>query len=456
MNFKEKISRIKDKIFISHFFKSILTLSSGIVIGQIINFICTPIIGRLYSPAEIGDYTLITSNAAVISAFVCLGMMTAVIIPETDRESRKICRLISVATFLFTTIIIIIMICISDEYQFFNLQGVVYRQGLIVLWLYVICNTIYSICYGYANRLKLYSVMFWNPIIGAGVNMGVSIIFGVMGMGFVGYTSANILSLILNIVHLIRHANPYFNENVGLSEYKELVKKYKRFPIFQMPSNLLDNIGAQMPIWTIKAIYGASPVGMYSMTMRILGLPSTLLATPINRIYFQEASQRYSRGENIGEFSFKILETNIKIAIIPIMIIVIFGQQIFALFLGANWKTAGLYASILGIYQLILFCGNCLSGYFVIIRKNSWNLIVALSTLVIQGILYVVFTYLIKAEIYSFLMAFSFVMIAKHVIAHSLFFKHVGFDLRKYYWFVFKYIGIPMIITYTVFALAIN
>lgn len=456
MNLKEGINEIKNRIFQSHFLKSILTLSSGIVIGQIINFICTPIIGRLYSPAEIGDYTLITSNAAVISAFVCLGMMTAIIIPETDQESRKLCKLVSFATLFLSTLIIVVLICISDKYRMFGLEEVTYRQGLIVLWLYVICNTIYNICYGYANRLKLYSVMFWNPIIGAGVNMGVSVILGIMGIGFIGYASANLLSLILNIAHLVRHANPYRNENDRLSEYKELIKKYKRFPVFQMPSNLLDNIGAQMPIWTIKAIYGASPVGMYSMTMRILGLPSTLLATPINRIYFQEASHKYNKGENIGDFSFKILETNIKIAIVPIMIIVIFGQQIFTLFLGANWKTAGLYASILGIYQLILFCSNCLSGYFVIIRKNSWNLIVALSTLVIQGILYIVFTYFIKAEIYSFLMVFSFVMIAKHVIAHSLFFKHVGFNLRKYYFFVFKYVGIPMIITYTVFSLAIN
>ena len=336
------------------------------------------------------------------------------------------------------------------------LEGISYGWGLVVLWLYIVFNTIYNICYAYVNRLKMYKVMFWNPVIGAAVNMSVSIVLGILGVGFIGYAAANILSFIFNIIHLIRHANPFVFEKNTISDYNKLLIKYKRFPIFQMPANLIANIGVQMPVWTIKAVYGAGALGMYSMTMRILALPSTLLATPINRVYFQEASKRYNNGEDIGEFSFKIIETNIKIAIIPIMIIVVFGQQIFSVFLGKKWETAGVYASILGIYQLLLFCQSCLSGDFVIIKKNSWNLISSIATLVLQGILYILFLKFIEASVYTFLMVFSITMILKNVVAQTFFFRHLQFPLKRYYFFILKYIGIPMLITYVAFSIITN
>lgn len=455
MRLKKHIIKIYNRIMSSHFLKSVLTLSSGVVIAQAINFICTPIIGRLYTPAEIGDYTLITSNATVIGAFVCLGMMTALIIPETDKESRSLCKLVSFWTLILTTLVIIVLFFSSPVYKIFELEGITYNIGLITLWTYVIFNTLYNICYAYVNRLKMYKVMFWNPIIGAGINMGVSIALGFTGIGFIGYAVANILSFIFNVIHLVRHANPFVREQISANSYKQLTLKYRRFPLFQMPANLIANVGVQMPVWTIKAIYGAGALGMYSMTMRILALPSTLLATPINRVYFQEASQKYNKGEDIGEFSFKILEANIKIAIIPIMIIVIFGQQLFSLFLGAEWAEAGAYASILGIYQLILFCNSCLSGDFVIINKNSWNLISAIATLIIQAILYIVFLKFIDVSVYTFLMTFSIVMILKNVIAQTFFFKYLNFSLKKYYLFILKFIGIPMIATYGVFQILV-
>lgn len=451
MYLKIHIKKIYNNIIGSHFLKSVLTLSSGAIIAQIINFICMPIIGRLYTPAEIGDYTVITSNAAVISTFTCLGMMTALIIPKTYKESRCLCKLVALISSLLAIFMILVLYGISSEYRIFNLAGIPYNVGLLTLLVYVVSNTIYNICYAYINKLKMYKVMFWNPVVGAGINMSISILLGVVGVGFIGYAVANILSFVINIIILIKNGNPFIREHISSMEYFKLINEYKRFPLFQMPANLIANIGAQMPIWTIKGIYGAGSLGMYSMTMRILALPSTLLATPINRVYFQEASRKYNNGEDIGEFSFKILEANIKIAIVPIMIIVVFGQQIFATFLGTEWREAGAYASVLGIYQLVLFCNSCLSGDFVIINKNLWNLISAIATLIIQAILYIVFSKYINVSVYTFLMIFSTVMVIKNVIAQTFFFKYLSFSLGRYYCFILKYIGAPMIATYLIF-----
>ena len=120
-----------------------------------------------------------------------------------------------------------------------------------------------------------------------------------------------------------------------------------------------------------------SGLGIYAMAMRILSLPTILLQTHVIRVYFQEASQRYKNVEDIGEFSIKILKTNIKLAIIPLSLLMIFGEYIFAIFLSEQWREAGTYAAVIGMHQLMLFCNNCLSGG-LIIGKTRINLYVAI------------------------------------------------------------------------------
>jgi O-antigen/teichoic acid export membrane protein len=429
------------------FLKSVFTLSSGVVIAQGINFFGMALIGRIYTPATMGDYTLITSNANVISTVACLGMMTALMLPQDDEEARGLCQLVTKSILLLTTIIVGGLWLLRDSYRIFNTEEVHYGLALIVLWLYVVSYMLNNICYAHVNRLKMYRVMFWNPVIGAGCTIGFAILFGLLNWGFVGYTAAHILAFAVNIIHLTIHANPFVK--IGNKDFGPvpLLKSYRRFPIFQLPANLIASLGNQIPVWLMERVFGAAPLGYYSMTLRILGLPSFFLATPVNRVYFQEASQRYNRGEDIGEFSFKILETNIKVAIIPISLLMIFGRQLFSLFLGKQWGMSGEYAAILGIYQLMLFCGGCLSGYFVIIRKNSWNLLTSSVTLLISITLYIVCRYLVDMPVITYLVILSVTMSVKTAADLGIFFAMLKFNMLRYVKFLFLYIVVPAIVS---------
>ena len=91
----------------SFFLKSVLTLSSGVMVAQAINFFGMPVVGRIYDPAAIGDYTLITTNAGVISSVACLGMMTVFMLPEKDEEARGLSRLVTSSTVLITTLAVL-------------------------------------------------------------------------------------------------------------------------------------------------------------------------------------------------------------------------------------------------------------------------------------------------------------------------------------------------------------
>lgn len=436
--------KLYNRIFSNSFIKSVITLSSGVVIAQIINFFGMPVIGRLYTPDAIGDYTLVTSNATMISALATLGMMTVFMLPKEDSEARSLSRLVSYALLIISTVVIAILFVMADVFKVFNTTEISYGVSLITLWLYIVVYNISNICYAYANRKKLYKVMFWNPIIAAVVNVIIGILLGILDLGFLGYTAAHILSFGVNIVHLIVHANPYKKDKEKEYTIFELIKKYKHFPIYQMPANLVTGVKTQLEAQMIAKVFSSTALGMYSMAMRILSLPLTLLATPINRVYYQEANQRYNNGQDIGEFSFKILKTNIKVAIIPIAVLIIFGEWVFAIFLGEKWREAGAFAAILGIYQLIMFCSSCLSGGFIIIRKNKINLCVALYNLFSTVIVYLI-SYMYISNVYITLWLMSILSIVGVIVSQGIFFFMTGIKVSTYGKFVLTYIFIPVL-----------
>lgn len=448
---KYEAQQLFDRIKNNGFLKSVLSLSSGVIIGQIINTFGMPIIGRIYSAADMGDYTLITSGANVIIAISVLGMLTVFMLPEKDSEARELSRLVTISTIIISLVCVLILYLIAPWWRLLEPKRVSYPESLIVLWIYVVVYSVSNICYAYVNRMRMYRVLFWNPIIGASVNIGLGIAFGLLGWGFIGYTMAHVISTIVNIFHLIFHANPY--SKIPESErqgYLNLLKSYQRFPKYQMPANLISNIAIQIPLEIMSTVFSSTVLGFYSMTNRIMSMPISLLATPINRVYFQEASRRYQKGEDIAEFGFKIMESNIKIAIIPIAFLMIFGRWVFSLFLGNQWAEAGSYAAMLGIYFLVTFCVSCLAGSFVIIGKSSWNLICSVVNVGIGILLYIIVRVFPEITTMAFLFIMALLFTAERVIEEGVFFVHMGLELRRYLLFVLKYIFIPFIAAFAI------
>ena len=109
MNLQAKLKSFIDRVRSSGFLKSVLTLSSGAVVGQAINFFGMPVVGRVYTPEAMGDYTVITTNAGVIGAVACLGMMTVFLLPERDEEARGLSRLVLLATVAITTLAVLFL-----------------------------------------------------------------------------------------------------------------------------------------------------------------------------------------------------------------------------------------------------------------------------------------------------------------------------------------------------------
>ena len=181
------------------------------------------------------------------------------------------------------------------------------------------------------------------------------------------------------------------------------------------------------------------------MCLSILGLPSKFLAGPVNRVFYKEATERYNNGENIGELSYNILNANIKIAIIPITILIIFGEHLFTAILGSKWSEAGTFASYLGIYQLMSFFNSCLAGKFIIIQKNRTILwLNAFSVFLYSGIFLICHEFRLKAV--NTIAIFALFGALFEMVDTLIFMAQTKASLKKYLRFVLVYLLVPIVL----------
>ena len=82
------LRRIRDLIRKSPTAKHVSTLLSGTVIAQLLALVTAPLISRLYSPTEIGVYTLFTSVVATVVAVAGLRYDLGIVLPKSHGNAR--------------------------------------------------------------------------------------------------------------------------------------------------------------------------------------------------------------------------------------------------------------------------------------------------------------------------------------------------------------------------------
>lgn len=381
----KKFFKIKEKLKKSSFWSSVVTLSAGQIIAQCINVFSIPIVSRIYSKASYGDFGLVTSTATIIIGFIGFGLGSAIMVPKDDEESRGILRSTYTIQFFLSMILCVSMLLLSPYYIFFTTQ-LPYTVAILLMFFFINVSVLSSLMTVYVNRLKLNKVLFFNPLISTLSTLLITLPLGLIGLDMIGLYAACLISNGIAITHMLRKANP-FTSLPSWNEIKFVIKKYKHFIIFQYPSNLVGTFTGQMPNQILARNFGNGALGDYAMCNKIFGLPMSLIAGPIQTVYFRTAAQKYLEGNSdLADFTYSLVTKLMLLAIVPLVIGMAFGKEISSFLLGSKWEMAGTLASILGLQYIFTFCYNCITYCRVAINLQKINLYTSIfQTIVIIG-----------------------------------------------------------------------
>jgi O-antigen/teichoic acid export membrane protein len=380
----------------SEFKRNVLTVFSGTALSQLVSIIVTPVLAKwFYGPSDFGTFA---TFIAITSIFVSISSgkyENAIILPKDDSQAYNIMRL-SLYVVLFLSILLFLFCAIFHRFTM-KLLG----DEQLNSWIYLVPVAVFIASYNqvvslWYIRKKEYRNLSLNRIsksmTTAGSNIGIVSFFSCNGGLILGNILGNSLSSIIMYFRMKRYYLVY--EKYSINKLIFLVKKYRNFPFFVVPSEFLSVVTAQIPIFILLKYFGSSVVGNFSFVMTLLGVPLTLLAGSILDVFKERATRNYREYGNCIDIYIKTLRHLLVFSIPLFVLFIILSPFAFKFAFGTKWEIAGYYSQILAIMFLFKFISSPLSYTFIIASRMRedffWHLYIFASSTIglLVGALY--------------------------------------------------------------------
>lgn len=384
------------KIWSTDFNKAVITLLSGTALAQLITFALYPLISRLYSPTDFGVFGLITSVMGIIALIATTRYELAIILPQDDQEAGNVLSLSFIINFIIS---ILSLVVIAVLYVFIDDLGMRFHDHQVLLFsipILVFFTSSSNILQNWLLRKKEYKALSASKILQSLLNNGIIILLGLLSIGVLGLFAGLLISSVITVLFLfirfkkVNDQNVLSFEKIGMSS---VAKKYIDFPKANSFQALSESFQSQGIIFFISYFFSMQVVGLYSFALRILMAPLFFFVNSFTQVFYQTASERYSKGENLVPLLKKTV-SNLALLAFPLMLVLLlFGPSLFAFVFGEEWRESGVYARLLAPYICLDFLRYGVSQLPIILGKVKqmfyWSLLgnAVLFTSLLFGIL---------------------------------------------------------------------
>lgn len=354
----------------SEFLKSVVLLTSGTFMAQVVSYVATPVITRLFTPDEIGELGIFLRITAFITAIATARYELSLPLPKKDQHAFQLFRLslrIATITLLLTFLIGLI---------YWGIQGFSATNFWIVLMIVVgsFFMIFKNIGTNWAIRMSNYKAISASSILTSFTANGLKIVAGLLAFGSLGLIVATVIGGGAAIIFFVKD---YFNAKYqdGFQRSKKkiqvLSKKYRDFPIYNLPHMFLDHGRELLVAFFVVLYFDQSVFGSYDHSFRMLKLPLALIGTAMGQVFFNRCSRMYKENKALLPMLKRTTLQLFLISIIPFSIVFFFGEDLFLWIFGAEWGLSGRISELLAPWLMINFVASPISTIPMVVEKQK-------------------------------------------------------------------------------------
>jgi O-antigen/teichoic acid export membrane protein len=369
----------------NRFIRSVGLLAGAAAIGQLLMLAVTPLLTRLYSPADFGIFAAFSASMGLISVISSLRYELAIPLMRNDRSARSM--LISALGINALTAVIAlaaVLIWRNDFASLLNAPGLAGYLLLIPLGILGIGS--YRALNLWALRKKDFTVVAQTKLLQSVTNVVAQIIGGIAGLGAIGLIVGHVLGFTAGVMRLARDV-AFRCHSVRSPTHRKraagLLAGHGRFPKLDVPASLVDFLGVQLPNLALVAMFSPAVAGIYFLAERVMTAPMGIVAQALGQTILAGARETIAQGRFLRQTFLIVLALGAMISI-PAIIVMTAGEYLFSTIFDDTWRQAGVYAAWLVPGFAVQFIYSSISTTLTATRGQRVNLFIHLSLLVLK------------------------------------------------------------------------
>ncbi len=416
---------IKDRllrIVKAEYFRNVMVLFTGNSVARFFPILVTPLLTRLYTPAQftlLGVYTSILTIAASIAT----GQYEwAVILPEDDRRAAHLLVLSCGISLCYSFLLAGVFAVYGENVRSLFAGGDIGNVIHFIPGVVFVVAAVRSL-QQWLIRQKRFRQLTFSTVVQTSGQAAVQIVLGFAGLGL-GLIFGNMVGFMGAFLFILLLLFTSRNKGFAFSAVflKDTMVAYKHFPLYRTFSVLLNTSTAYLPVIIFARYFDQNLVGYYSLCIKVLGLPIILIARAVSDVFSQKAAREFTeRGECMSTFRYTL--KFLFFTSFPLLLLLfIFAPFLFRVVFGQNWEPAGGVVRILIPMYLLRFISSPLSRMFIISERLKIDLYwqISLFILGIGGTIVVARYAGFNMTLGYFSAAYSFLYIVSFAVSRGL------------------------------------
>ena len=356
-------------------------LVSGTVIAQIIGFLVTPIITRIFPPDIYGVASTFVSLSTILLCISALRYEQCIILPKEDEDGAALVYASSLILIIFSILSFVFLIIFGESIV--NFFGVTQLYPLVLLMPgYVLLSNFYQILRQWNTRRKRYTVQATTQVLQTITDSTSRLTFGLTGhIASLSLVLSSIfgqfLSSLFLLINVLRFDIAIFRKSLNLRSIYTNIIRYRKFPLVASWGALLNVVSWNLPVIMLTSLFSSAVAGLYSLGFTIIQLPISLIANAVGQVFKQRASVAHHAGD-LKSLVEDIVALLVILSFGPFIILGILGPELFSTFFGVEWYEAGVYAQLLAPFGCFLFISTVLNILVYVLEIQEVDLIMNL------------------------------------------------------------------------------
>jgi len=354
------------------FVRHVVTLAGGAALAQVLPLLAAPLVTRLYTPADFGVLSMYVAWLSALAVLATARYEMAFVLPDNRRAAINLFGLslcIAIALALLAGLIL---------WPAPNFWAKLADEPELGDWLDLLPFSLLA-----AGAMQAWTN--WNirnerfrANASGRLAQAVGITATQLGLGFFGVGAAGLivgqfagqLASWLALAWRDLKDRCAWRHEVTRQEMRALAREYIEFPRVNAPHALAGAVQDMLTVTVLLALAGNATVGHYGLMMRVLKLPAALVGQAVAQVAYRDLASARQRGEPLAPKLRKLLVLLSALALLPSLVVLLGGPQLFALVFGKAWLEAGQYAQALAPFMFFHFIASPLGMVPLVIQRQ--------------------------------------------------------------------------------------